>query len=93
MAFCVQLAADSASAAAPRTVLQAESTMHVPTSNAVITFDFTFTLPFVPEMTMASSWLLVDFPAAEQPGFGVKKASPADGRRGFYARLKSRVSA
>jgi hypothetical protein len=47
----VQLAADSASAAAPRTVLQAESAMHVPTSNEVINFDFMSTLPYMSETT------------------------------------------
>jgi hypothetical protein len=72
MVFCVQLAADSASAAAPRTVLQAPSAMQVPIINTAINFDFMSTLPFVPEMTMPSSWLLVDFPAAERAGLALK---------------------
>jgi hypothetical protein len=54
----VQLAADSASAAAPRTVLQAESAMHVPTSNAVINFDFMSTLPYMSETTWRHLLLL-----------------------------------
>src|SRR5215218_7414486 len=54
----VQLAADSASAAAPRTVLQAESAMHVLTSNEVINFDFMSTLPYMSETTWRQLVLL-----------------------------------
>jgi hypothetical protein len=49
MAFCVQLAAEPTSVAAPRTVLQAASATQVPTNNAVITFDFMSTLLTYPE--------------------------------------------
>ena len=51
MVLSVQFAADSTSAAAPRTVLQAESAMHVPSSNVVINFDFMSTLPYMYETT------------------------------------------
>jgi hypothetical protein len=47
MVLSVQLAAEEASAAAPRTVLQAASARHVPIKSAVVTFDFIITLPYV----------------------------------------------
>jgi hypothetical protein len=47
MVLSVQFAADEASAAAPRTVLQAASAKHAPTKSAVVTFDFIITLPYV----------------------------------------------
>ena len=51
MVLSVQFAADSTSAAAPRTVLQAESATHTPASNAVSIFDFMSTLPYMSETT------------------------------------------
>jgi len=47
MVLSVQFAAEEASAAAPRTVLQAASARHVPIKSAVVTFDFIITLLYV----------------------------------------------